>query len=541
MRSLRPLVVFLVVAVAVPSVLTAQQIPLDALMRGGRIHYSGGRFERAIEQFSNALDQYGATVDKSALAEIHTWLGLSQAQLRDFAVASDHFHEALAADTAVAGRIRADEQWQYWAWTALIGTARATFNEGDYEASLRFAQDAAMVNPDKSGAYSLIANSYSALDRYEEMLATARDMLALDAESPDGLGLIGLYFLQKPDSLWEGDMKTQRWDSCAYYYQQSIAIYQQRYDASVETLGEQLGVSDPARLKDISWQLIKKTRENDQAELKRYIEEDLDAAAQLNIVAQLASRLFYAANNLNVSASRAGSATLRAASELEAEEAKEFRAKAKGYFATALEYEPYDYAAMFNLGITQYQDQEDSLAVATFKGVIEGAVVTLVDLPGEWQDKVLELVTADNVGDGYLSLTDPLFSEIDSVLATMGYPSGGFGWVYFPDLRTRADFTGATRDDASGIYVSLESPGALENIYLLLGVSQTGLALTLLDNEQQDDAKALFTEATGNLLMVTRLNPDNAEAWQNLVHCYRETGQQDKAADAYKKYEKLSQ
>lgn len=541
MRTVRRSVAFIVLAVTIPGILAAQQVPLDALMRGGRIHYSGGRFERALEQFTAALEQYGGKVDNTAQAEIHIWLGLSQAQLREFSKAAGHFHAALEADTATAAKIRADEQWQYWSWMALINSARASYAENDFENSLAYARDAALINPDKTGAYSLIANAYSALERYEEMLATARDMLALDTSSPEGLGLVGLYFLQKPDSLWQGDMKTQRWDSCAFYYGRAVDIYQLRYDSTVQMLGEQLQSADPARNREVAWQLVEKSRANDQDELKRYIEKDLGAADRLSVMAQLASRLFYAANNLNVSASRAGSATLRASSELEGDAAAEFRSRARGYFEKALEFEPFDYAAMFNLGIVYYQIQEDSLAIATFKHVIEGAVVPLDRLPGPWQDSILDLITPANVAEGYLSLPDPLFGLVDSVLATMGHPSGGFGWVHYPGLRDRTGFTAATRDDAGAVLVSLESPSALENIHLLLGVSQTGLGLMLLDTERQADAEALFNAAIENLLMVTRLNPESAEAWQNLVHCYRETKQQEKAEDAYKKYEKLSQ
>ena len=53
--------------------------------------------------------------------------------------------------------------------------------------------------------------------------------------------------------------------------------------------------------------LVEKHRLQDQAELKRYIETDLNAAKQLAEVAQTANRLSNAADNLNVASSSAGS------------------------------------------------------------------------------------------------------------------------------------------------------------------------------------------------------------------------------------------
>ncbi len=530
-----------ILAACAPATVIAQTVPLDALMRGGRIHYSGGRYERAVEQFSKALEQYGGQVENTQLAEIHTWLGLGEAQLRNSATAADHFRFALDADSGCAERIQKDEQWQYWARTALINTARNTYNAGVYDSSLVFALAALKIDPTKSSAYSLVANSYSALDRYEEMLATAREMVELDPESPQGLSLIGLYYLQKPDSLWPEEMKQARWDSCASYYDQAIGIYEKQFKEAVKTLGEQLGNDDTGQLDEVARGLVARSRAGNQAELKRFIEEDLKAEKQYAQVAQLASRLFYAANNLNVSASRAGSAMLRASSEFKGDDAVAFRDRAESHFETALEYDPYDFAAVFNLGIVQYQAQNDSLAAVSFQRVVDGAVVGMEKLPVEWHDSLLELITPEKIETGYLSLEGALAGAIDSVLATIGYPAGNYRWVYFPELKEQENFEAATAEDVPSMFLSLEPPGALENIYLLLGVAQTGIGLAWVDAERADDAAGMFNTAITSLLSVLDLNPQNAEAWQNLGHCYRETKQTKKALAAFKKYGELSE
>ena len=517
----------------------AQNVPLDALMRGGRIHYSGGRFERAREQFGQALDQYGGTADAAAVSDIHVWLGLSCAQLRDFGPAAGHFGTAIALDSAAVERIAQDEQWQYWSWTALINHARELYNSGVYDSSLHYSLSALKVNPGKSGAYSLVANSYSALEQYDEMLATAQEMLKLNTDSPEGYSLIGLYYLQKPDSLWGDDMKAARWDSCGFYYDEAIDIYEERFAGTRKALGDTLRISDPARLGEVAGALVTKSRAMNQEVLKKYIEDDLDAADKLAVVAQFAQQLFYAGNNLNVSSSRAGSAMLRAAAETGGEDGEAFRVRAESLFYKAMEYDPFDFTAMFNLGIAQYQAQNDSLSEKTFQQVIDGTVVPLAELPGDWQQKLLDVITEEMAETGYVQLDPATMASVDSILALEDRMSGGFGWFYFPALRDRDEFAAPTLDDAGDMFLSLQSPPALENVYLLLGVSRTSIGLSQ-EADKKGSGKEMLERAIESLKSVLKLNPENAEAWQNLVHGYRETGQQQKAVDAAEKYQKLT-
>lgn len=523
------------------AVLPAQTVPpLDALMRGGRIHYSGGRFDRALEQFTRAFDAYGGQVDNPARAEIRIWLGLCEAQRHNNAAAAAHFHQALTADSASAQKIRADEEWQYWAWTALVNSARQFYAGGAYDSSLSYALEALKVDPSKPGTYTLVANSYSAQGRYEEMLATARQLLEVDKESPDGLGLVGLYFLEKPDSLWPEALKTGRWDSCGHYYDQAIQAYTNRYEKAKTDLGQLLKLSDPKRIDEVSLSLVERSRVGNQEELKRYIEQDLNAKNSLAQVAQMASQLFYAANNLNVSSSRCGSGMLRAASETAGDTAVRFRARAEALFSKAIEYDPLDFTARFNLGIAQYQSQKDTLAERSFREVVAGAVFPVRELTAELQNQLLALLTGETAKPGFLSVSGPLLGSLDSLLDTRGYKGGGYGWLYFPGLKSGADFTPPGPEQTAGMFLSLLAPGMLENAYLLLGVSQTSVGMSLKRAGQNDAATAKFNEAISNLDLTAKINPQSADAYQNLGHCYRETGQTDKAAAAFKRYEELS-
>ncbi|MCX6843297.1 MAG: tetratricopeptide repeat protein [candidate division WOR-3 bacterium] len=535
----RPSLAILLLTAVLVLPAAAQQIPLDALMRGGRIHYEGQRYDRAKEQFTKALTQYGATADNTAVGQIHFWLGLTESELHNYGAAADHFVTAMEKDTTIAAKIRANEQWQFLSWTALISATRESYNAAAFDPALNYALAALKVDPSKSQTYALVANIYSALSRYDEMRAVANDLLKLDAGAPEAFSLLGLYFLQKPDSLWpSAEAGIVRWDSAGYYYDEAIKSYEKRFAEAQAALAKQLKL-DPARLDEVSRKLIEKSRLQDQAELKRYIETDLNAAKQLPEIAQDASKLFYAANNLNVASSRAGTAMLRAAAETRADTSERFRARAEALFGRAVEYDSSDFTSLFDLGITQYQGKKDSLAEISLQTVINGAVVGISVLPQPWLDSVLTLVTPSVAESGYVQISGLLAASVDSVLIARGRKSVGYSWLYFPDLKTKKLTGPATLADTAGMFLSLEPPRLMEQSFLWLGSSQTGLATTLSDAGKKDAAKAGYERAIVNLLIATKLEPKNSDAFQNLGICYREIDQKDKALKAFENADKL--
>jgi len=529
-----------------------QKTPYDALMRGGRIHYDGQRYERAKEQFSQALTDYGATADNSRLGQTELWIGLCDEQLASRADASarsgyhtsaaEHFVTAMEKDTTLGAKISANEQWQHLAWTALISATRESYNTGANDAALRYALAALEVDPSKSQTYALVANIYSALGRYDEMRAVAGDLLKLDAGAPEALSLLGLYFLERPDSLWPSrEAVAVRWDSAGYYYDAAIASYEKRFEAARTDLAKQLRLTDPVQLNQVVARLVEKSRLQDQSNLKHYIETDLKASTPqlLGEYAQLAGRLFYAANNLNVASSRAGTAMLRAATETKKDTSERFRARAEALFSRAVEYDSSDFTSLFNLGITQYQGRKDSLAEVSLQTVIDGAVVPVGTLPQPWLDEIVALITPAVAEVGYLQLTGKLAERVDSILTTQGRKNVGFSWFYFPDLKTRKLTGPATVADTAGMFLSLEMPQLIEQAYLWLGSSQTGLATALADAGNKDAAKKSYERAIVNLLIAIQLDPNNSDAFQNLGICYRETGQNDKALKAFQSADRI--
>ncbi len=523
-------IIFLVLTTA----LFAQSVPLDALLRGGRIHYQGGRYERALEQFQKALEQYGSTADNGTLARIHLWVGLCEAQLKRWRSAGEHFLLAMEKDSTVVTDIRADEQQVYWVWTALITTARESYSLSEFEKAISYAQGALRVEPTKSQTYSIIANAYSALGQYEEMRNIAHKMLSLNSGSAEAFSLIGLYFLQKPDSLWTTPaLKISRWDSCRYYYEEALKIYRARMDSAERELGSLLKAGDTDRVRSVAMRLIEKQRFYPPEELKLYIEKELGQGKQLQQLAQVASRLFYAANNINVTSARLGSAMLRAGAEARGDTAERYRVLAESLFVQALRYDPTDWGSLFNLGITQYQGRKDSLAMESFRRVITNTVIPISVLPSDLRTRLIAEI-GEPTNPGYLELAGNLLKTVDSTVFALGYLGGSYPWLYFP---TGNEESG----DTAGIFLSSHPRGQLENVYFLLGITQTGFGLSLIERKEVARGKAILSEAIGNLRMVTRLNPKNAEAYQNLVHCYRETGDKNKATWAYEMYKKLKE
>jgi len=519
--------------------LVAQTVPFDALLRGGRIHYDGQRFERAREQFQKALDQYGATIDNVALAQVHTWLGLSEAQLKNYPAASDHFVIALEKDSAVGARIRANEQWQYHASAALLSTTRDSYFAGSYEPALRYALAAVKVDPSKTAVYSLVANIYSQLGRFEEMRRTADDLLKLDARSAEAYGLLGLYFLQKPDSLWpDKAARDARWDSAAAYSDLAIAVYTERFAKARTDLAALLKLADSTKVDVHVWQLINLSRGvNSQVALKTYIEGTLKAQKQLVDIAGVAGRLHAAANNLNTANARAGSAMLQAAAQTADSMSERFRRKAEAYFGRAVAYDSGDFTAMFDLGIALYQGKNDSGAERSLSQVTRGSCFQLSELPPALQDSLVGLITADARKTGSLELTGSLAAAVDSCASALGKRGIGYTWFYFVDQKDRTD--APTPADRAAMFVSAQQPELLEQAFLWLGSSQTGMGTTLTTTPQNDAARAKYRQAVDNLVMATKLNPNSADAYQNLGICYRELGDKQKALTAFEKADKI--
>ncbi len=101
---------FILLAVTGVASLAQAQVPLGAMLHGGRIHYGGGKFTLAKEQFQKALDAYGVTPD-TMRAHMLIWLGLSEAHIGELDSAQAHLAGANAIAPAMTERLKTDERW----------------------------------------------------------------------------------------------------------------------------------------------------------------------------------------------------------------------------------------------------------------------------------------------------------------------------------------------------------------------------------------------------------------------------------------------
>jgi tetratricopeptide (TPR) repeat protein len=517
----------------------AQQVPLDALLRGGRIHYDGRRFERAREQFQKALAEYGATADGATLAQIHTWLGLCDAQLEDRRTAAGHFLAALDKDTATAARLRGNEEWQYYAYLSLLTMTREDYNLGQYDSALVAALAAVKIDPQKPQGYSLVANTYSALGRYDEMRGVADDLLKLDSLSAEAFSLLGLYFLQKPDSMWKTPAaRAARFDSTEFFYDRAIAVYADRMTKSRKQLGTLLKTDDQARIDAVAGRLVALSRQRDPVALENYIKKDLGKDKQLAEFAQVANQLFFAANNINSASSRAGTAMLRAAAEARGDTSERYRAKAELLFGKAVEQDSNDFTALFDLGLALYQGGKDSAAEAAMQLVVDRANLAVARAPVAWLDSLVALAGRDAATTGYAEVPEFVGNGIDSTLAAAGENRTIHTWLYFLHLKDRKAPAPVTVADTAGAFLSSLQPSVIEQVYLWLGSAQTALGSTMKD-AKAEGWQAKFNAALVNLQLALKLNPKIADAWQNIGICYRELDRNKEAFEAFQKADNL--
>jgi len=163
------------------------QVSLDARMRGGRIHYDGGRYLKAEEQFRKALDAYGTNAD-TVRAHILIWLGLSEARVGELDSARTHLAAAHAVAPAMTERLKTEKRW-----TDLLATLNrdvadslAAFDAGRASAErvmlVPFSRRGLWGFADASGNI-VIAPQYDAVREFHEGLAAV--MWLESIESPD--------------------------------------------------------------------------------------------------------------------------------------------------------------------------------------------------------------------------------------------------------------------------------------------------------------------------------------------------------------------
>jgi len=167
--------------------LAVAQVPLDALMRGGRIHYDAGRYDRAKEQFSKALGSYGANAD-TVRVHILIWLGLSEAWMGELDSARSCLAAAHALTPALTERLKTEKRWADL--LAALGR-NAADSLAAFDVAHSASEQVVRIPVQRNGLWGfadasgniVIAPEYDAVREFHEGLAAV--MLVKRVESPD--------------------------------------------------------------------------------------------------------------------------------------------------------------------------------------------------------------------------------------------------------------------------------------------------------------------------------------------------------------------
>ncbi|MCS7258327.1 MAG: tetratricopeptide repeat protein [candidate division WOR-3 bacterium] len=483
----------------------AQQMPLDARLRGGRIHYQGGRYERALEQFELAIKDYPNS------GEARFWKGLVLEKLGRYEEASIQFDTAFILDNKWLTEAQKNEDFQFSVFNAFIKAGQYSEQNKNYAQAEKFYMRATDVAPKHLQPYLLLAQMYSTIDSVEKIKSIALKLKEVFPENQQSNVLIALYYFKKAS-----------WDSCLKYYDYALQSFKNSYDSIVKLIASELKLTDDKISEEIK-KLLKKRNERT---LESYLGDSLKAKNKLRLLSRFVEELYTDNMELNAINFRAGIASLQMAnSEKNEPKRKENFKRAIGYFKEALKYNPDDYDAQYNLGLTYYQTGEDILAESTFNRLLVITLRSLDKLSDELVSALLKEITPENLSLGYLELSSSeLIKNLESEFKNKDkdFYLTGYWLLYYHHFKKSK--TLPTVNDRNKIYVSGFGPETVENLLLLLGAAKTNL-------KKYDEAIDAFNQ-------VLLLNPKNQDAYRNLAVCYREKGDTKKAYEILQEGEK---
>jgi tetratricopeptide (TPR) repeat protein len=484
--------------------LIAVEMPLDARLRGGRIHYQGGRYERALEQFELALKDYPQS------AEARFWKGLALEKLGRYTDAGIQFDSAFILDNSWLLQTQKNEDHKFSVFNAFIRAAQNKEAEGNFNEAEKFYYRATEVNPQHLQPYLLLAQMYSNINELEKIKKVAENLKEILPENQQSNVLMALYHFKK-----------ENWDSCLKYYDEALNAFQKSFSNTQETLAQALKLSTVG-IEERIRELFKKRAERN---LETYLKDSLKVKTQLHAVIRKIEELYTDNMELNAINFRAGIASLQRANREKNEQLrKEYFQRALRYFNDALRYNPQDYDAQYNLGLTYYQMGQDSLAERIFSKLIKISYWPLDSLSLELRIQLISEINAENLNQGFIELTSPkITKQLETELRNKDFYISGYWILYFYHFKKSK--TLPQNSDADKIFISGFGPETIENLMLLYGASLTNL-------KRYDAAIAAFNQ-------VLLINPQNQDAYRNLAVCYREKGDVKKAYEILQEGEKI--
>ncbi|MBS4016094.1 MAG: tetratricopeptide repeat protein [Candidatus Latescibacteria bacterium] len=483
--------------------LFAQTLPLDARLRGGRIHFQGGRYEKALEQFESALADFPAST------EARFWKAMSLEKMGKYIEAAAHFDTAYTEDAEWIEKTQKDRMYQYSAWNAMVRAGQTLDQDGNYADAITYLKWSTQVFPTSPQGYLLLSQIYSSLDSLEKIREIAMSLYEIDSTNQQVNILLGMFFFRKED-----------WDSSLMYYDKSIAAFAEDWELASATVGNELKLT----AEQVPSAVHKLLEKREAKQLESYVSDSLKAKGKLTTITRLTDQLYTDKVELNILNFRAGVSALQKANSFKAESLQQkYLKSASDYFYEALRFNERDFDSKYNLGLVYYRSGADLKAESTFTALIDMSLLPIAVLSEALSDELMSLITVDNLNGSYFEIITPVIVMIEQETAGKDMFTTGYWYLYYHNFRKSK--TLPSPEDKVKIYLSGLGIESIENLYLLLGATQTNL-------KKYDDAIASFN----NVLL---LNPKNQDAYRNLAVCYREKGDQKKAYEVLQEGEKM--
>jgi len=482
----------------------AQQIvPLDARLRGGKIHFQSGRYEKALQLFEAALKDFLGN------PEARFWKALVLEKTGKFIEAAANFDTVYIDAPEWLAKTQKDEIYQYSVWNAFIKAGQKTEQNENYGDAIKYYKRATVVDPKNPQSYLYLSQVYTTLDSLVEIKKVADALFTLYPQNQQVNILLGLYFFKKED-----------WDSSLIYYNKATAAFMQDREAIQKNIGNELKL-DSLKIPAITTKLIEKRNTRN---LETYINDSLNAKSKLIAIAKLTEQLFLSEAELNICNFRSGVAALQKANAFTVDSLQQkYLNLATIYFNEAIKFNSLDYDAKYNLGMTLYRAGSDAKAESIFIELVNTSLMPLNTLSDSLAQKLVSFITMDILNLSVFEITTPVLNDIEKELAIKQTYKTGYWYLYYIDLKKAKVLP--TQADYGKIQLSGLRSDIVENLWLLLGATQTNL-------KKFDDAIKSFNT-------VLEINYKNEDAYRNLAVCYREKGDQKKAYEILQEWEKI--
>ncbi len=482
----------------------AQQIPLGARLTGGKIHFQGGRFEKALQQFELALKENPQS------SEARFWKALTLEKLGKYIEASANFDTAFTQSPEWLDKTKKDQIYQYSSWNAFIKAGQKLDQEANYGQAITFYKRSTEIDPQNPQGYLLLSGVYSGLDSFVEVRKMADALITINPNNQQANILLGMYFFQKVD-----------WDSSLIYYNRAIIAFKQDWEGVKNSIGKELKI-DTAQATAVVVNLIEYRHAK---KLETYVNDSLKAKSKFLTIAKLTEQLSLDEAELSLCNFRAGTSALQKVNSVSQDSTQQKYIKvAIDYFYQALRFNQLDYDSRYNLGMAYYRGGADAKAESTFQDLVKISLIPLSTLSEKLFQSITELITKENLKFGYLEITGDLTKEIDKEISEKKRFTTGYWYLYYWNYKQDSVLPEEYNKD--NIYISGLTTDAVENLWLLLGATQISL-------KKFDDAIKSFNS-------VLALNPKNLDALRNLSVCYREKGDQKKSYEYYQQWDKFN-